>query len=255
MRGLAIAPLVLLALLSGPAWAGEVVFRPAAHRTMYNAPLPADAGRGAVLFGDFLETDWEALAQEHFTAWPLTGLSPAQIAELAGRTAFYDVAVSYAAPVTDAYRRARFVFLSADGMRRLAATGLEGIVMYGLSTDRKAVARVSHAGRVLGRPDPDNAPGGGFVAMLGPGQELLSETLVGLENPALDALDPMPGLGVAAQVEYRFSGDDHTYLFVQYAADDACDYGCCRFIYMLFRKAPGSGTLTEVQSSMYACDV
>ena len=255
MKRLAIALSILLALLSGPSGAEEVAFRPAAHRTMYNAPLPADAGPGAIQFDDFLETDWEALAHEHFTAYPLAGLSPAQVAELAGRSAFYDVAVPYAAPVTDAYRRARFVFLSADGMRRLEATGMSGIVMYGLSTDRKAVARVSHAGRVRGTPDPDNAPGGGFVAMLGEGQELVRERIVGPRNPALEANDPLPGLGVATQVEYRFSDDDHTYRFVQYEADTECAYGCCQFIYLLFRKEPGSGTLTQVQSSMYACDI
>ena len=168
---------------------------------------------------------------------------------------YYDVAVLYPAPMTEDYRRARFVFLSADGMRRLYPTGLRGAVMYGLTHDRTAIDRVTHFGQVLGKPDPDNAPGGGFVAMHGQGQELVSETIVGPENPALAAVDPLPGLGAAMQIEYRFSGDDHTYLFVRYEADSACDYGCCQFIYKLFRAEPGSGQLTQVQSSMYGCDV
>ena len=247
--------LILLAFLSGPAWADEVQFRPAQHRTMYNEPLTADAETGAIQFDDFLDTDWARLARDHFTAYPLSGLSQAQIAELAASTHFYDVAVSYPAPVTEHYRRARLVFLSADGMRPFNATGLRGIVLYGLSHDRKTVERVSHAGRILGRPDPDNAPGGGFVAMLGAGQELLSENTVGPENPALDAVNTLEGLGVSVQIEYRFSGDDSTYLFVRYEDDTRCDYGCCQFIYMLFREDPGTGKLTELQSSMYGCDV
>jgi len=247
--------LVALAFLAGSARADEVQFRPAYHLTDGSAPAVADAGDAAILFEDFLNTDWERLAKHHFTAYPLTGLSQAQIAELAGTSPFLDIPVSYPAPVTEEYRQARFVFLSADGMRRLDATGLRGAVMYGLSQDRKAVEHVTHFGQILGVPDPDNAPGGGFVAMLGKGQELRSETIVGPENPALDAVDPLPGLGVSMQIEYRFSGDDHAYLFVRYEADSACDYGCCQFVYKLFRDDPGSGRLTQVQSSMYACDV
>ena len=246
---------MVLAFLCAPAWAEEARFRPAYHLTDAGAPPAADAGDAAILFEDFLDTDWERLAQDHFAAYPLTGLSPAQIVELSGMSPFYDVAVSYPVPVTEDYREARFVFLSADGMRPFQATGLRGTVLFGLAHDRKSVERVTHFGQVLGKPDPDNAPGGGFVAMLGQGQELVSETIVGPDNPALDAVDPLPGLGASMQIEYRFSGDDHTYLFVRYEADSACDYGCCLFIYKLFRAEPGSGQLTQVQSSMYGCDV
>jgi hypothetical protein len=255
MKPFAIALLILLVLPGGPVWADEVQFRPAQHRTMYNEPLAADAKTGAIQFDDFLETDWERLARDHFTAYPLAGLSQAQIAELSRMSPFYDVAVSYPVPVTEDYRKARFVFLSADGMRRFSATGLRGIVLFGLAHDYKAVERVTHFGRILGIPEPNDAPGGGFVAMLGPGQELLSENIVGPENPALDAVNTLEGLGVSVQIEYRFSGDDSTYLFVRYEDDTRCDFGCCQFIYMLFREDPGTGQLTQVQSSMYACDV
>lgn len=255
MKPFMIPALMALTFLSGPAWADEVEFRSAYHRTMYNEPLPADAGGAAIRFKDFLNTDWERLANDNFTAYPLTGLSRAQIAELAERSPFVDIPISYPVPVTEEYRRARFVFLSADGMRPFNATGLRGTVLYGLSQDREAVERLTHFGEILGIPDPNNTSGGGFVAMLGQGQTLLSENVIGPENPALDAVNRLEGLAVSTQIEYRFSGDDSTYLFVQYEADNDCDYGCCQFIYMLFRKDPGTGQLTRLQSSMYACDV
>lgn len=253
--GVPLLMLMALAFPGDPAWAQEVAFRPAYHLSGVAATPPADARDAAVLFDDFFDTGWERLARDHFTAYPLSGLSQAQIAELAGRSEFYDIAVSYVVPVTEEYRRARLVFLSADGMRPIRATGLRGTVLYGLTLDRTAVERVAHSGRILGMPDPNDAPGGGFVAMLGQGQELLSERLAGPGNPALEAVNPLEGLTVLTQIEYRFSGDAHIYLFVRYGADSACEYGCCQFIYLLFRKDPGTGRLTQLQSSMYACDV
>lgn len=255
MKPFVIPALVALAFLSGPALAGEVEFRPAYHRVAGSGPPAADAGEAVIRFGDFLNTDWERLAKDHFTAYPLTGLSQAQIAELAGEPFYGDAFIYYPVPVTREYGRARFTFLSADGMRPFEVTGLKGTVRYALTGDLRRVTHVSHFGYIFGMPDPNNAPGGGFVAMLAEGQELLSENIVGPENPALEAVNPLKGLGVSMQIEYRFSGDDSSYLFVRYEADTRCDFGCCQFIYLLFRKDPETGQLTQLQSSMYACDV
>lgn len=255
MKSILIAAAMALAFLSGPARAGEIEFRPAYNLTDWGKPLATDEGDAAIRFGDFLNIDWERLAEIHFTTYPLTGLSPTQIAELA-KQAFYGGAyIDYGAPVTEEYRRTDLVFLSADGSRHLTAAGLTGTVKYEFAGSSTKIGRVAHFGYVLGLPDPNNAPGGGFVAMLGDGQELLSETITGPENPALDAVDPLPKLAVLRQIEYRFSGAEAAYLFVQYEADNDCKHGCCAFSYYLFRKDPASGALTELRFSRYACDI
>lgn len=263
MKPILIAAAVALAFLNGAARAAEIEFRPAYHLTDFPAyhltdfgdPVATDEGDAAIRFGDFLNIDWKRLAEAHFTAYPLTGLSQTQIAELAAKS-FYGIAFNgYVAPVTSEYGEAELVFLSADGSRPVTATGLTGTVAYELAGNSKTIGRVAHFGYVLGLPDPNNAPGGGFVAMLANGQELLSETIIGPENPALDAVSPLPELAVSRQIEYRFSGDEAAYLFVQYEADDDCKHGCCAFSYYLFRKDPASGALTELRFSQYACDV
>ena len=250
-----IATFFFIALVLWPDPAAAVEFAPGRHRTMFNKALPAEAGKSPIMFDDLLHTDWERLAKDHFTAYPLTGLSPAQIAELAAESDYSDIPVFYRAPVTEAYGRARFVFLTAGGMRSLDVTGMSGTVLYGLSEDRKAVVRrLRHFGKVVGVPEPSYA-GGGFVAMLGEGQEFLGERRLSPGNPILGVANPMPGLKVSAQVEYRFSSDDSVYLFVQYEADTQCAETCCQFVYELFRKDSGTGSLTSLRSSMYACDV
>lgn len=256
MKRLMIPVSIMLAFLANPASADEIEFRPAYHLTAWSKPLTAGPGEAAIRFRDFLKIDWEQLAKAHYTAYPLTGLSETQIAELAKKMSLFgDANIDYPAPVTEEYSRARFVFLSADGSRPLNVTGLKGIVRYALTRDLKRVTRVSHFGGILGMPDPNNAPGGGFVALLKDGQEFLSETIVGPENPALDAVNPLKGLGVLTQIEYRFSGADAAYLFVQYEADNDCIQACCQFSYYLFRKDPETGELTQLRYSRYACDI
>ena len=124
MRPILFPVLFALAFVSGPALAGEVDFRPAYHLTPWSKAVTTGRGESAILFDDFFTIDWEQLAKAHFKAYPLTGLSDAQVAELAERAFFGYASVGYGAPVTEEYRRGRFVFLSADGMRPLTATSL-----------------------------------------------------------------------------------------------------------------------------------
>lgn len=256
MKAILIPALMALAFVSGPARADEIDFRPAYHLTPWSEAVATDLGERAIRFDDFFEIDWEQFAQTHFKAYPLTGLSETQIAEIAEKAfSEYYAYIGYDAPVTEDYSHARFVFLSADGMRPLTVTGLRGSVRYKLGNDPKTIEGTFFSGDIRGVPDPNDTKGGGFVAFLKDGQELLSETVVGPGNPALDATNSSQGLAVARQIEYRFSGDDAAYLFVQYEADVQGVAENCQFTYLLFRKDPKSGALTELHYATYACDV
>lgn len=246
--------LMALSLMTGPSQAAEVAFRPAGHLDRHRQIETAE-GENAVAFQEFKKIDWEQLARNHFKAYPLADLSKAQVEELACKSFFGHTSVDFPAPLPEAYKTARFLFLSEDGSRRLDAAAVMGTVRYTFDGQTTGIRRIVFYGRVIGVPKPRTVASGGFVALLADGQELSGEELVRREIPQLEAVNPYAKLKIKRQVRYRFAGADASYLVVRFEADTACHYGCCRFAYLLFREAPKTGALCQLQSSLYECDV
>jgi len=254
MKRLLVSALMALGLLAGPGQAAEVAFQAAGHLDRHRQIETAE-GENAVAFRAFMKIDWEQLARRHFKAYPLADLSKAQIEELAGKSFFGHTSVDFLAPLPEAYKTARFLFLSEDGSRRLEAVALKGTVRYALDSRMTGIERVVFYGQVIGVPRPNNVASGGFVALLADGQELSQEEIVSREIPQLEAVNPYGKLKIKRQIRYRFEGAEESYLFVQFEADTACHYGCCQFAYLLFRGDPKTGALTQLQSSLFECDV
>jgi hypothetical protein len=254
MKPLPVAALMALGLMTGSGQAAEVAFRPAVHQDWHRQIRTAE-GENAIAFRGFFEIDWEQQAKRHFTAYPLAGLSKAQIQELAEKSVFGNTSVDFQAPLSEAYKTARFLFLSDDGSRELEAAALKGTVRYTFDSAGTGIERVTFYGSVIGVPRPNNVASGGFVALLANGQELARENLLDGKTPQLEAVNPYPKLKIKRQIRYRFEGAGATYLSVQFDPDTACEYACCAFSYLLFREDPKTGALAQLQSSLYGCDV
>jgi hypothetical protein len=254
MKRLAVSALMALGLMTEPGRTAEVAFRPAAHLDRHRQ-ITSAAGETAVAFPDFLEVDWERLARRHFTAYPLTNLSQAQIEKLADMSVLGSTSVDFPAPLPEAYKTAKLLFLSEDGARGLEAEALKGTVRYTFDREGTGIERVVFYGSVIGVPRPDTVASGGFVALLADGQELARENLISERIPQLEAANPYPKLKIKRRIRYRFQGAAASYLFVQFAPDTACDYACCAFAYVLFREDPETGALAQTGSSLYGCDV
>ncbi len=246
--------LIVLGLMTSPGQAAEVAFRGATHLNGHRQ-IETEQGENAIAFGEFMKIDWEQLARSHFKAYPLANLTKAQIEELAAESFFGNASVDFLAPVPEAYRKARFLFLSQDGSRALDVKALKGTVRYEFNRQMTGILRVVFYGSVIGVPRPNNANSGGFVAMLAEGQELSREQIVSRKVPRLDVVNPYEKLKIKQRIRYRFKGAEASYLFLQYEADTACDYGCCAFAYLLFRQDPETRALTQLRSSQYQCDV
>ena len=254
MKRIMFPALIVLGLMTSPGQAAEVEFRCAMHLN-WHRQIKTEQGENAIEFGEFMKIDWEQLARSHFTAYPLENLTKAQIEELAPKSFFGNTSVDLLAPVPEAYQIARFLFLSEDGSRTLDVKVLKGTVRYEFNRQMTGILRVVFYGSVIGAPWPNNVTSGGFVAMLADGQELSREQIVSRKVPQLDAVNPYEEFKLKQQIRYRFKGAEASYLFLQYEADTACDYGCCEFAYFLFRQDPETRALTQLRSSQYECDV
>lgn len=254
MKRIVFPALIVLGLMAGPGQAAEVAFRGAMHLSGHRQ-IETEQGENAIAFGAFMKIDWEQLARSHFKAYPLADLTKAQIEELALESVFGNASVDFLAPVPEAYRNASFLFLSRDGSRALDVKALKGTVRYEFNRQMTGISRVVFYGSVIGVPWPNNVTSGGFVAMLADGQELSRERIVSRTVPRLDAVNPYEKLTIKQRIRYRFTGAEASYLFLQYGADTACDYGCCVFAYLLFREDPETRALTQLRSSQYECDV
>ncbi len=255
MMRVMVPALMAVVFLAGPARAGEPEFRPAYHLNPRNQSVKTERGDNAVLFDDVMNLDWEQLAQAHFRPYPLTGLTEAQRDELSQQAHSGSAYIDYDVPMPDAYRMVRLILLSADGVRNLSVAGAIGTVRYELRDGPGKIAPVIHFGQIIGVPDPNNVSGGGFVARFGDGQALVRETIVGPDNPALEAVNPLKGLAAVIQIRYRFSGTEASYLFVEYEADTDCIHGCCAHSYYLFREHPHTRAITPLTFSRYGCDI
>lgn len=249
MKRIVVPVMTMLALLTAPAWAGNIEFRNAVHKDGDESLRTAN-GERAVLFDKFLKIDWKRLAKAHFTAFPLTNLSKSQVKELDDRSFLGFANITYDAPPTQEYRDAKFVFLSPGGMRALKVSALRGAVRYHLHRDMKNIP-TTFFGYVLAVPEPNNPHAGGFVALLRDSQELLSEEIIGVEHPGLAAISPPAKSKPKTQIRYRFSGDPFAYLFVQYEHDAKCEGNCCQYQYFLFREDPKVHRLTPLRSNQY----
>ncbi len=254
MKRIMFPALIVLGLMTAPGQAAEMEFRGAMHLN-WHSQIKTEQGENAIAFREFMKIDWEQLARSHFKAYPLANLTKAQIKELAVKSFFRNTSVDFLAPVPEAYKKARFLFLSDDGSRTLDVKVLKGTVRYEFNRQVTRILRVVFYGSVIGVPRPNNVASGGFVAMLADGQELSREQIVSRKVPQLDAVNPYEKLKIKQQIRYRFKGAEASYLFLQYEVDRACDYGCCEFAYFLFRQDPETRALTQLRSSQYECDV
>lgn len=255
MKRIIVSALTMLTFLAGPVQAGDIEFRSAYHTEWRTGTVRTQDGGAAIVFDEFSKNDWEKLAKAHFKAFPLKNLSAAQIQELTARkNMFGNVEFHYVAPLPEPYKNAKFVLLSAKGIRSLKVTGLRGTVRYRMRGTNQAPSMVFY-GKVLGVPEPNNAFSGGIVALLKDGQKLLSENLVGPILPRLATASPYKKLEIKQQIRYRLAGTNAAYLFVQYGADTACEAGCCEFRYYLFREDAKTLDLKQVRASEYGCDI
>jgi hypothetical protein len=246
--------LIVLGLMTAPGQAAEVEFRSAVHLN-WHSQIKTEQGENAIEFREFMKIDWEKLARSHFKAYPLANLTKAQIKELAVKSFFGNTSVDFLTPVSETYKKARFLFLSEDGSRRLDVKALKGTVRYEFNRQMTRILRVVFYGSVIAVPWPNNVTSGGFVAMLEDGHELSAEEIISWKVTQLDTVNPYEKLKIKRQIRYRFKGAEASYLFLQYEADTACDYGCCEFAYFLFRQDPETRALTQLRSSQYECDV
>jgi hypothetical protein len=240
--------------MTGPGRAADVEFKPASHLN-WHSQIKTEQGENAIAFQEFMKIDWEQLARTHFKAYPLTNLSKSQIKELAGNSFFGNTSIDFLAPLPNAYKKEKFLFLSEDGSRTLDVKALKGTVRYVFNRQMTRIVRVDFYGSVIGVPRPNNVTSGGFVVMLAGGLKLTGEEIVSRKIPPLDSVNPYKKLKIKWQIRYGFEGTDASYLFLQYEADKACDYGCCEFAYLLFREDPNTRAFTQLQSSQYACDI
>ncbi len=254
MKRIIFPALIMLGLMTAPGEAAEVEFRRAMHLN-WHSQIKTEGGENAIEFGEFMKIDWEQLARSYFKAYPLANLTNAQIKKLAVKSFFGDTSVDFLAPVPEAYKKARFLFLSEDGSRTLDVKALKGTVRYEFNRQMTRILRVVFYGSVIGVPWPNNVTSGGFVASLADGHELSGEKIVSRKVPQLDVVNPYENLKIKQQIRYRFKGAEASFLFLQYEPDTSCDYGCCEFAYFLFRQDPETRALTQLGSSQYECDV
>lgn len=240
MKRIIVSALTILTFLAGPVQAGDIEFRSAYHTDR------------AVLFDEFAKIDWEQLAKTHFKAFPLTNLSNAQIQELAKKKNMFDnVEFHYVAPLPKAYKAAKFVFLSASGVRSVSVIGLRGSVQYRMGGTGK-VPSIHFSGRVLGVPEPNDVFSGGFVALLAGDQKIVGEDITGQKHPWLESDKPdNKSRNIISLIRYRLAGTDTAYIFMEakYKGNECTDN------YSLFKQDPKTFKLKVLGGISYGCDI
>jgi hypothetical protein len=240
--------------------------------------------RGDVIeFDPFVEMEWKRLARQNIREINVDRPSAREI-KAKFKERYSEICncyrITYDAPLDPRLKQGFHYLASGEGVASLTPKKLSGQIVYRPKLPVTSERFQQHLGVVAAISAETPTPsGGGFVFFspveltfavqrlnvtsggAGPSFYVLrkSDTVYytyksvdgnerTLTKPAKEASHPM---GIVTAYEIR-AKPGYSYAFVQWAADEKCDFGCCRYNYSLLRIR---STLEEAAWTRYECDV
>jgi len=171
--------------------------------------------------------------------------------------------------VLEELKQYRYYIINSKGIQELHPAKLRGTAKFTLDDDGEHIVRVTYYGRIIALVPSKNRIDGGF-ALISSDQDFpkkasdsggllrtevknsdLVTTFTKYNGTVLTLTEPVNHPDKIMNY-YSLSIANEDYIFVQWAPDKECHYGCCEFIFSIFKAGDG---MTSVGYTAYGCDM
>lgn len=176
------------------------------------------------------------------------------------------ISFSYGGPAPEYITNAHYYLVSSLGIQKLTSIKLERVVQFGFDTENSKIQFASPmAGLVASEAvSISTHMPGGFIMHLPENYTVKTNPLAKEQSPSksIEVRETLTKgeedliLKEDSQTKIRrrfvFTVNGSKYIFIQWDSDSKCKYGCCNFIYTLFKVGE---KLERVSTALYGCDV